>query len=219
MSVNKSVTKTRSSRDYLATDYDWQGLPDIKFSTVDDPLCDPQGTTANPPLSWPSRQAAQLFAFSSPSEKLFLATHMQMKDVNAAKPQQDSKNSSNSLQRSPFLTRFQVTSNDRHLLKRNTNLRFVSWNCNSSWRKSPWRPLEQRSHLRKQQNLWAILRLPYRGPAFTAMARHFRPRWASALLRAITPSYIAITQQHKDQQEQIEAFLVHFHDLMVLTSS
>lgn len=55
MSADKPVRKTRNSRKHLATGYDWQGLPDVEFSTGDDLLCEPEGATANPPSLWPSK--------------------------------------------------------------------------------------------------------------------------------------------------------------------
>ena len=94
MSADKTVRKTCNSRKHLATDYDWQGLPDAEFSTGEDLLCEPEGATANVPSLWPSKQAAQLFAFPLPGEDLLQDTNTQMKamkDVKAAKPKPELK--------------------------------------------------------------------------------------------------------------------------------
>lgn len=112
------------------------------------------------------------------------------------------------------------------MLKRHTNSKFVSSSCNLSSPKSPRRPrrqLKQRSHLTRQQSLWAISWL-HRGLAFHSPGHTYSPQVSLSFIQSyrfqfLCADFIAIMQQHKDQQAQNEAFVDHFHDLIVLASS
>ena len=159
MSVNKPIRKTPYSPKHLATNYDWQSLRKLIFPQLAIFFASHKVPwpihlffffnsfiylLSNPPLSWPSKQAAPLFAIPPPDEDLFLNTHMQTKD---AKPKLELKEQQQQSPKKPTLTIFQATSSNWRLLKRHTNLRFVSWNCNSTSPKSRWCQLKQQSHL------------------------------------------------------------------------
>lgn len=89
MSLDKPIWKNCKSRKHLTADLNWEGLPDIQLPAVNDFLHDlrkQQGATANPPSTWPTKQAAQLFTLHLPNEDPLLHSKPRMNDAKPAKP-------------------------------------------------------------------------------------------------------------------------------------
>ncbi len=224
MSSDKPVRKTRYSRKHLATDFDWEGLPDIELPAADDFLQDlrePQGATANPPSTWPTKQAARLFPLHLPGEDPSLDSKPRKNDTKPTKPKpelpeqrQQSPHTPND--RQSDLQRLSLAKETQELEIRKLELQLELAKITAASSQVKASTSDDREATKSMGDLKAPQRTRFPQPWPHIFAPGEPQLYSELSLPAFCAGYIAIMQQHKEHSPQNEAFLSHFHDLMVL---